>query len=387
MPDMTHLGLDETALERLGGLWTAREIAQQPQMLRETQALLMARRAEIEAFLAPLLAQPNLRVILTGAGTSAFIGECLAPVLSTRLGRRVEAIPTTDLACAPQLYFEVDTPTVLVSFGRSGNSPESIAAVELADRFVKSLHHLVITCNADGALARYGQGARGQTVLLPDATHDRSFAMTSSFSCMTYAALAVFGGIADRDSRVSAIAHATQQVIGAHATTMKAVADEGYERVVYLGSHIFQGLARESGLKLLELTNGGLVTMFDSPLGFRHGPKTIVNGKTLVVVFLSNNAYTRGYDIDLIDELRRDRDAARVIAITAQDGVGLPVEDQVRIEGLEDADDADLLFPYIVAPQMFAFYESLRYKLTPDKPNTSGTVNRVVQGVRIHELS
>lgn len=387
MPDMTHLGLDETALERLGGLWTAREIAQQPQMLRETQALLMARRAEIEAFLAPLLAQPNLRVILTGAGTSAFIGECLAPVLSTRLGRRVEAIPTTDLACAPQLYFEADTPTVLVSFGRSGNSPESIAAVELADRFVKSLHHLVITCNADGALARYGQGARGQTVLLPDATHDRSFAMTSSFSCMTYAALAVFGGIADRDSRVSAIAHATQQVIGAQAATMKAVADEGYERVVYLGSHIFQGLARESGLKLLELTNGGLVTMFDSPLGFRHGPKTIVNGKTLVVVFLSNNAYTRGYDIDLIDELRRDRDAARVIAITAQDGVGLPVEDQVRIEGLEDADDADLLFPYIVAPQMFAFYESLRYKLTPDKPNTSGTVNRVVQGVRIHELS
>ncbi|UDF03043.1 SIS domain-containing protein [Asticcacaulis sp. AND118] len=387
MPDMTHLGLDETALERLGGLWTAREIAQQPQMLRETQALLMARRAEIEAFLAPLLAQPNLRVILTGAGTSAFIGECLAPVLSTRLGRRVEAIPTTDLACAPQLYFEADTPTVLVSFGRSGNSPESVAAVELADRFVKSLHHLVITCNADGALARYGQGARGQTVLLPDATHDRSFAMTSSFSCMTYAALAVFGGIADRDARVSAIAHATQQVIGTHAATMKAVADEGYERVVYLGSHIFQGLARESGLKLLELTNGGLVTMFDSPLGFRHGPKTIVNDKTLVVVFLSNNAYTRGYDIDLIDELRRDRDAARVIAITAQDGVGLPVEDQVRIEGLEDADDADLLFPYIVAPQMFAFYESLRYKLTPDKPNTSGTVNRVVQGVRIHELS
>ena len=51
---------------------------------------------------------------------------------------------------------------------------------------------------------------------------------------------------------------------------MQAAAAEGYERVVYLGSHIFQGLAREAGLKLLELTNGALVTMFDSPLGFRH---------------------------------------------------------------------------------------------------------------------
>ncbi len=387
MPDITHLGLDESELERLGGLWTAREIAQQPAMLLETQALLMARRAEIEAFLQPLLASPALRVILTGAGTSAFIGECLAPVLSTRLGRRVQAIPTTDLVCAPHLYFEADTPTVLVSFGRSGNSPESVAAVELADRLVTNLHHLVITCNAEGALATYAQGARGLTVQLPEATHDRSFAMTSSFSCMTYAALAVFSDIAAMDRRVEAIARATEGVINDYTAVMRTAAAEGYERVVYLGSHIFQGLARESGLKLLELTNGAQVTMFDSPLGFRHGPKTIVNNRTLIVVFFSNNAYTRSYDIDLLDELRRDNDAARVIAISAQDGVGLSKSDEVSIKGLETADDAELLFPYIIAPQIFAFFASLRLGLTPDQPNTSGRVNRVVQGVRIHELS
>ena len=387
MPNVTYLGLEESELERLGGLWTAREIVQQPAMLRETQKLLTARRAEIEAFLKPLLALPALRVILTGAGTSAFIGDCLAPVLSTRLGRRVEAIPTTDLVCAPHLYFEADTPTLLVSFGRSGNSPESVAAVELADRLVKDLHHLVVTCNVDGALARYAQGTRGLTVQLPEATHDRGFAMTSSFSSMTYAALAAFSGIAAMGERVDAITRATEAVLANYAAVMQAATSEGYERVVYLGSHIFQGLARESGLKLLELTNGALVTMFDSPLGFRHGPKTIVNDRTLIVVFFSNNAYTRSYDIDLLDELRRDNNAARVIAITAQDGVGLAKHDEVSIQGLETANDAELLFPYIVAPQIFAFFESLRLGLTPDKPNTSGTVNRVVQGVRIHELS
>ena len=387
MSDVTHLGLTESALEQLGGLWTAREITQQPAMLRETQALLMARRAEIEAFLEPLLALQSLRLILTGAGTSAFIGECLAPVLSTRLGRRVEAIPTTDLVCAPQLYFEADTPTVLVSFGRSGNSPESVAAVELADRLVKDLHHLVITCNGEGALAAYARRSRGLTVQLPEPTHDRSFAMTSSFSCMTYAALAVFSGVASMDPRIDAIARATEQVIDTYAAVMQAATVEAYERVVYLGSHIFQGLARESGLKLLELTNGALVTMFDSPLGFRHGPKTIVNNRTLIVVFFSNNAYTRSYDMDLLGELRRDDAAARVIAITAQDGVGLAKSDEIVVVGLEAADDAELLFPYIVAPQIFAFFESLRLGLKPDKPNTSGTVNRVVQGVRIHELS
>lgn len=387
MSETVHLGLAESDLERLGGLWTAREIAQQPAMLRETQNLLMQRRAEIEAFLAPLIAQPNLRVILTGAGTSAFAGECLAPVLSRRLGRRVEAVATTDLVCAPHLYLEADTPTLLVSFGRSGNSPESVAAIELADRLVKSPSHLVITCNADGALARYGKGPRGFTVQLPEATHDRSFAMTSSFSCMTYAALAAFSGIASMESRIDSIARAAEAVIAQYTTVMKAAAAEGYQRVVYLGSAIFKGLAREAGLKLLELTNGDLVTMFDSPLGFRHGPKTIVNDRTLIVVFFSNDAYTRSYDVDLLEELRRDNDAARVIAVTAQDGVGLPEQDEVRVPGLAFAEDVDLLFAYIVAPQILAFFESLRRGLTPDNPNTSGTVNRVVQGVRIHELS
>jgi tagatose-6-phosphate ketose/aldose isomerase len=386
MPDpVTQLGIDEAELQRLGALWTAREIEQQPEMLRQTQSLLSAQKDAIEAFLKPLLDR-RVRIILTGAGTSAFIGECLAPALSARLKTRVEAIPTTDLACAPQLYFESDTPTLLVSFGRSGNSPESVAAAQLADRFVIDLHHLVITCNAEGALAAYGQGARGLTILLPEATHDRSFAMTSSFSCMTYAALAAFSGIEQMQGRIEAIATATQGVLADYTAAMMQTASEGYERIVYLGSHIFQGLARESGLKLLELTNGGLVTMFDSPLGFRHGPKTIVNSKTLVVVFFSNNAYTRGYDGDLLDELRKDNDAARVIAITAQDGVGVEAADTVRIRGLETADDTDLLFPYIICPQVFAFYESLNHGLTPDKPNASGTVNRVVQGVRIHEL-
>ena len=76
-----------------------------------------------------------------------------------------------------------------------------------------------------------------------------------------------------------------------------------------------------------------------------------------------------------------------MIAVTAQDGVGLPERDEVRVPGLAVAEDVDLLFAYIVAPQILAFFESLRRGLTPDNPNTSGTVNRVVQGVRIHELS
>src|SRR5437868_608723 len=123
-------------------------------LLRKTHERLIAQSYSVEYFLGPLLDRPASRVILAGAGTSSFIGECLAPWLAARLPCRVEAIPTTDLVCAPYLYFAADAPTLLLSFGRSGNSPESVAAVDLANELVRDIHHLAITCNPEGALAR-----------------------------------------------------------------------------------------------------------------------------------------------------------------------------------------------------------------------------------------
>ena len=377
--------MDDANLQARGAQWTAREIAQQPAMLLKTHELLVARQRELEAFLRPLIARPDLRVILTGAGSSSFIGECLGPYLANRLPCGVEAIATTDIVSAPHIYLQRHKPTLLVSFARSGNSPESVAAAELIDRSVDEAHHLIISCNAEGALAKYALSAPDSFMLmLPEETHDKSFAMTSSFSCMTYAALAAFSGIEDMGARVNAVASAMEYVISTQVSRLKAVSEQGYERVVALGSHVFKGLAREAALKLLELSDGGIVAAFDSPMGFRHGPKTIVNGRTLVMIFLSNDPYTRRYDLDLLDELRRNAAAGRVLAISAQGGGSMNPVENIVIPGLERADDVDLLLPYIVGPQLLAFHEALRRGLTPDNPNRSGTVNRVVQGVRIH---
>ena len=358
--------------------WTRREILQQPDTLRATQALLAGRRASIEAFLAPLLAKPDLRIVLSGAGTSAFIGGCLAATIARLTGRCVEAIPTTDIVSAPDLYLTAGTPTLMLSFGRSGSSPESIAAVELADARITDVHHLIVTCNGEGALAQR-TGDDSFVLVLPEATHDRGFAMTSSFSAMMLAALAIFSGIDSFAGRVEPIAAAVDDVLAVEPR-MAALARRRFSRVVYLGSGPLQALAREAALKLLELTDGALVTMFDSTLGFRHGPKTIVNKDTLIVVFVSNDPLTRAYDRDMIEELRADGIAGAVVAVSAQGGIG----ETIAVRGLERAGDCDLLFPYIVPAQLFAYHASLERGLTPDTPNKAGVVSRVVQGVRIH---
>ena len=358
--------------------WTRREILQQPTTLRATQAVLETTRADISAFLSPLLAQADLRIMLCGAGTSAFIGECLAPWLTATLGRPVEAVATTDIVGAPHLYLDAKRPTLMVSFGRSGNSPESIAAVELADARL-SVHHLVITCNPDGALSRMA-GADGHVVRLPEETHDRAFAMTSSFSAMMLAALAIFTGVDAMHDRVGVIADLVAATIARSDRAAADLAARDFDRVVYLGSGVFEGLAREAALKLLELTDGAIPTAFDSALGFRHGPKTIVTARTLVVVFVSNDPLTRLYDLDIIEELRADGRCATVLPIVARDGTA----DALLVEGAGALADVDLLFPYIVPAQLFGLHCSLRLGRTPDQPNASGTVNRVVQGVRIH---
>lgn len=362
--------------------WTRREILQQPDTLQETQSLLLQQKAALKRFLSPLLADENLRIILTGAGTSAFIGECLAPWLSRETGRRVEAVATTDIVSAPQLYCEADTPTLLVSFGRSGNSPESIAAVDIADKLIADIHHLVITCNEEGALSR-DAGKNAHVIVLPERTHDRGFAMTSSFSSMMLAALSSLSDIGTMDARIGAIAESVRDIAVQCDIEMEALAKRNFSRVVYLGSGVFKGLAREAALKLLELTDGAIITAFDTPMGFRHGPKTVVNSQTLVVIFVSNDPYTSQYDRDLIDELRKDGLAGEIVTVSAQSNAG----DTLPVSQLEQAKDADLLFPYIVPAQLFALHCSIAHGITPDTPNTTGAVNRVVQGVTLHPLA
>jgi len=365
-----------------GGEWTAREIAQQPAVWRTVAELVARERARLDAFLAPLLADTRLRIVLTGAGTSSYIGGCLAPSLTRHLARRVDAVATTDLVSGPHHYLQRDVPTLLVSFARSGGSPESVAAVQVAEHALERVHHLVVTCNADGALAKLTATAANACVLvLPEATNDRAFAMTSSFTSMVLAGALTFG--ATHSARVAALARAGEAALPRAQELAQTLAAQGFERVVYLGSNALQSLAAESALKMLELTDGRTVAMAQSVLGFRHGPKTIVNERTLVVVFVSNDPYTRAYDSDLLDELRREARAGAIIAVGAESGVG----ERLELLGTAGMSDLELALVAVLFAQLLGLLQSLRFGLTPDNPNASGVVSRVVKGVTIHPWS
>jgi tagatose-6-phosphate ketose/aldose isomerase len=378
-----------------GAADTVREIAQQPGLWREVDRLVADSRDALDAFLRPLTACADLRVVLTGAGTSAYAGQVLQGALARRLGLRVDAVATTDLVADPRGCLAADVPTLLVSFARSGDSPESVAAADLADQVLSEVHHLVITCNARGALAlSHAERPTSHVLLMPAAANDQGFAMTSSFTCMTLAALLALGGDA-YDGIAERLARAAEWIIEDSAADRAVgdLVDRAPERIVYLGSGTLKALAGESALKVLELTGGQVVAVAESSLGFRHGPKAVLNGRTVVIVYVSNDPYTRRYDEDIVAELRGNLPAGSVVTVAA--GAPAPAGTGPGatgagatwpLPGLDDVEDAALALPAVVYAQLMALRASLARGIRPDQPFPSGEVNRVVRGVILHPL-
>ena len=378
-------------LIELGAEITTREIYQQPQVWQTAFENYKAQSDEIVAFLNGIGEKHDyIKVILTGAGTSAYVGDTLLPYFRKIYDERkwnFNAIATTDIVANPLAYLHKEVTTILVSFARSGNSPESVAAVDLAKDIVEELYQITITCAEEGKLAQQAHGDERNLLLLqPAPSNDAGFAMTSSFTSMMLTALLVFdkADLAAKAEKVSTLIALSQEMLDSAEAIQKMVSLD-YNRVIYLGAGPFFGLAHEAQLKILELTAGQVATMYESPVGFRHGPKSLVNEKTVVVVFGSTDPYTKLYDLDLVREVAGDEIARKVILLTEQKEDLKNIE-QVILSSQQLADDVYRVFPYIVYGQLFALLTALKVKNRPDTPSPTGTVNRVVQGVIIHSF-
>lgn len=387
------LGVEISKLEDCSGLNTAKEIIQQPDTWRESVKNLIKNKIEIKSFIDSFLSKKEFRIILTGAGTSAFAGEVCEPYLTSLLNKRVEAIATTDLVASPKSYFIKDIPTLLVSFARSGNSPESVHAVNLATQLVDDLYQVVITCNENGKLAKNTvNDEKSLLLLMPPQTNDLGFAMTSSFTTVVLNAMAVFNidNIENFSSDVDKLSNSVNDFIENNIEKVTSLANEDFERIVYLGSSTSKGIARESALKVLELTAGKVNASYDTPLGFRHGPKSVVDDETVSVIYISNDEYTRQYDLDLAKEMlaHKKNDKVVIVGDNIEEDILNKADYVFNVENINYTVENEVLLPLqqIIFGQMLSFLKSVNLGITPDNPCPTGEVNRVVQGVILHEL-
>jgi tagatose-6-phosphate ketose/aldose isomerase len=382
-----YLGFKLSELQLKGGGHTAREISQQPILWLDTFGLLASRRLDLQAFLDEVYAHDDLDIILTGAGTSAFIGNILQGPFQRISGKKTWAVATTDLVSHPDNYFHREAATLLVSFARSGNSPESLAAVNLANTCCEKVYHLIITCNPSGKLARDIGGNATFVFLCPKEADDQSLAMTASFTCMLLAGLLIsrLDKLEGLRGQVERLSRYGDTVIRNYAEALWEASGVNFNRAIFLGSGPLQGTAKESHLKLQELTDGKVICKHDSFLGFRHGPKAVIDPSTLLIYLFSNNEYAHQYEIDLVKAINAGEKGLYRIGIFEAAAAGLELDLTIALSSDQEKLEEDFLSICSVVPaQMLGFYKSLRLGLRPDSPSVNGTITRVVEGVNIY---
>ena len=387
---MSIFNYTEEQMKEAFSTFTIHEIYQQPSTWRKTCAQLKECKDELQKFLDQVVKAPDFDIVLTGAGTSEFVGNSLYHALNKKYDFKVKSYASTDIVPNPEDTLSRTKPTLLVNFGRSGNSPESVGSVEAAEVVCENIYHLFVTCNCEGALSKLADKHDNCFALnLTPETHDKSFAMTSSYSNMylaTYLALNL--------DRLDEITAAVEKICAAgenfldnqYAEVAKIVADFDFNRIVYLGNIALKGVAQESALKMLELTAGKVATMYDSQLGFRHGPKSIINDTTLTVAYLSDDAYRRQYELDLIKEMAGQRKGNKIAVVYNKDceEVKALADYTVQFKVGEAMENIMLGLDFIMFAQTLAVMKSLSMGITPDNPCPTGEVNRVVKGVILY---
>lgn len=382
------LTISDEMLKRTSAFDTAKEITQQPQTWRKTLQLVQINKDRIQSFLNHLGELGSFDIVFMGAGTSEYIGNSLVHYFNKVSHFNARSVASTDMILNPELYVNPNKNTLFISYGRSGNSPESVGSVNAANTATNRAYHLFITCNKDGALAKLANGNdRILAIELPEETNDLGFAMTSSFTNMLLTTVLCFNlnQLDVYEDKINGLAQSVENQLFNHAEYLREVVDEfDFERIIYLGSACMKGFAQESSLKVLELTQGRVSTLFDTLTGFRHGPKSFINNKSLIVIYLSDDEFTRKYEIDLINELKSQQKGYKILVINHKE-INIKTDYNIHCE-YNELPMVLVGLKMIMIAHMIAFFKSLSLGITVDNPCPTGEVNRVVTGVTIYPV-
>jgi tagatose-6-phosphate ketose/aldose isomerase len=382
------MNINQVEVKSDKGKSTDAEIIDQPKTWKIIWKKVQAEFNQLANFLASIRNNQDLNILFTGAGSSAYIGDVVSDLWLNYFSQPLRTVPTTDLLTHFEENIQLDKPLLLVSFARSGNSPESKAVIDLADKKCREIWHFIITCNSKGKLVKIKDNENIYVFLLPPEAEDHGLAMTNSFTSMALAAVLIpkiLSGRENLKTQVELLSIYGEKIINEYASTLYEIARTEFTRVVFLGSGPLWGTARESQLKVQELTDGQVIGKFDSFLGFRHGPKAIINDKTLLIYLFSNNKHTFRYERDLVDQIANHDIDLTTLGVAESNNIPAAVDHKIRLNNRQKLEEDFWAILCTLPAQIIGFYKSLLLGLNPDNPSTDGTISRVVEGVTIYE--
>lgn len=221
-----------------------------------------------KALVQELPAVPGKTVVITGCGTSFYLAQTIA-VAFNQNGRQAIAVPGAEWAVRPGDYLADRSDVCVIGISRSGTTTETVQAVEASAR--AGMKTIAISCEPGTTILEVADIG----VYLE--THkDEGIVMTASASLMLLAGLRMAG------VKLGSVGEA-RAVLAAAEAAVPLIKDRSH--FVYLGAGVLYGMATEGCLKLQEMSIS--FSQAFHPLEYRHGPISLIDDKSVVVILYS----------------------------------------------------------------------------------------------------
>jgi glucosamine--fructose-6-phosphate aminotransferase (isomerizing) len=295
--------------------------------------------------------------LFVGSGTSLYLAQAAAQVMQERTGRPAVAVPASEVFLSAGSTVPLGVPLVAFVLSRSGSTSEAVLAARYLREHVPTARVVSVSCRPLSDLASHAH----LSIELPDAD-ERAVVMTRSFTSMLLALGLVAATIAGDGVAVKELEQlpglAREGMGDAEAFAERLAEDAGLDAFVFLGLGPNYGLAKEATLKLKEMTQVPCEAY--SPLEFRHGPISIIEPGSAVV--LLGGSREESYLPALERELARH--GAHVARISPH--ASEPADTALLLPaGLSDVARGPLYLPPV---QLLAYHRARAIGLNPDEP-------------------
>jgi glucosamine--fructose-6-phosphate aminotransferase (isomerizing) len=280
-------------------------------------------------------------------------------------GIRARALPASELLLFPELTLAGSKNCAPVLISRSGKTTEVLKAAEmLKDRGIATLG---ISCAPGQALEK----AVDSALVLP-AADEQSMVMTRSFSTMLLILQALAATIAGQDAFLPALDQLTspaERLISSLPSRIREfVYSCDFEAYVCLGQGPLYGIACELALKLTEMSVS--YGQAFHTLEFRHGPKSIVSPRTLIVFLLSETGHPA--EVEVLEEIKKL--GGTTLTIVNQADARTKAASDFLVELGADGPELARTALYLCAGQLMGLYTGLKKGVDPDQPRNLSRV-------------
>jgi glucosamine--fructose-6-phosphate aminotransferase (isomerizing) len=339
------------------GTFTRQEIFSQPDAWADALQILAGQRTAVQT----LLRNNHYdSVIFIGCGSPYYLSLAAAALFQEQTGIYARALPASEIWLYPRSAFRGDGKTLLITVSRSGETSETLHAVEQF-KALGGGSILTISCYPDKPLASMGD----VNIVLPSG-QEQSVAQTRAFSVLYVATVILIAFWSDQQPLIDELAKLPQAGLQLLQNYADLAVDWGQrtelDRFYFLGSGPRYGLACELNLKMKEMS-----LTHSEPfhfMEFRHGPMSMVTPETLIVGLRSQQNRTQ--ENQVLEDMRAM--GAQVLSLDEA------AADVNFSSGLSETARNILYLPFC---QIMAFERSLAKELDPDRPHNLEAVVRL----------